>query len=493
MTILIFEPNAQRLQESVTTLEPHYEVVGTGDDNVFMQQLPNSDAVILCEGINPDLVVEWIQQFPSTKFIVAMERKDVHLMREFVSLGVKECVKYPIPLGTVKRILGTQERTQAPINNETTRTINETAPNLQKIQQTRQKDEGSAAQDAIKRERTEELIRQPVNRRKPVMPWETKNSPQPQTVAKQEEEPRNRRAQAVDQPAQSKPTNSWDDDFRETSSHPMEYIAPTRQEIVAVTSSRGGVGKTTITYNIAAMAAKYGIKTVVIDADARGNMASVSHTRYRYTADDWSNVDKEDIKESLVFELLTKMECNAFLLPSGKESVIGITQDNMAKIIEVLRKYFQLILIDCEPRFTGATVTAYEYANKIIMVSPDDVSSFGRTVEKINQLIHDPEGLSLNPDKVQIVLNMVEKDFNKDAEALLIEKSGGCRIIAKVPHTAEIRKFKKQGRPAIINQKLQFTKQIHDVLDHCIYIPKSVADKATAKRNGWFGGLLKRA
>lgn len=526
MNILVYDPVSSRLQQTVQQLGPGITATPVTRQQELWTHLSQHDLALLCEDVDFYQLAALLQQRPQLSVYILMEKKAVAEVRKWMSLPIRECLKYPLAADAADKLLY-RMAASGPASAETyTAAAAETgyAPQTEAAPESSPEpvpvlpvepaahlsprftpSSASAPLPAsIQTPAHAPAAVQPVSmqphyvpqapyaaqpphqpapqaptytpdyqeaaapeRPQPQMPWAGEERRPPMT------EPQ--RAAAADPYEPSMPA-PFDDPM------PFRVKAPTRQEIVTITSSRGGAGKTTITYNLAALAAKNGISTVIIDSDPRGNMAAISNTECRHTADSWVGIDHETDSERTVMSLLARMSCGAFLLGSGNQDINGMSKDTITKVIKMLRRHFQLILIDCEPRFTPATVVSYRQANKILVVSPDDFTTYGRTIEKVRQLRS--KDLDIEPEKVHLVLNQVGKEHDK-REARILEEKTGSPILAKLTYTPEIKSLRKAGEAAALNPKLAFTKEAEKLLGQLIHID---APRITPKG----GGLLSR-
>ena len=177
---------------------------------------------------------------------------------------------------------------------------------------------------------------------------------------------------------------------------------------IVFSNQKGGVGKTTCTFNLGIWLATRGFKTLLIDADPQGNLTKslVETSSFGlYEALTNSSYEAEEVKPGL------------FLLSGGvklaglEKSLIG-ELDAFTRLKELLAaetfKAFDFILIDSPPSLgilTGNALTAAEYL--IIPMNPSLYSMQGAndlisTVSKVRK--------NFNPD-LQL-LGVIVNDFD---------------------------------------------------------------------------------
>ncbi|GIM48449.1 hypothetical protein DNHGIG_39980 [Collibacillus ludicampi] len=540
MKVLLFDINTTRLQTTYQALGERYEVTAIQTEQELLEQIPNHQIVILPEEINLDFVAEKIRRFPATFFFIVMMKKKVELVRNFMAVGVKECFKFPLTLDAFERAIQayglseiiafrqevapaavaqvqepqlTEPILEEPQREEIAEPQPERKVKIRRSLSAIQKQEPQKETKPVPQIETKPLqqvvetqvsashprITQPQSRPQTKMPWDAEgktdySAPRMQPIVRQEsaEEDRQKKRSLLPFKKKASVPSYLDEDTpypafenRMTQS----YFAPSMQQILAITSARGGVGKTTITYNLAVLAKQQlGLRTVVIDADHRGNLSPVSNTRVKYSADHWQDLDEEEVAESTVFNLLNQTKEGVYIVPAGR-SIHGISGETMRKILSILKRYFQLILIDCQPFLSTGTVEAYQHASKVVVVTTDDITTFPSTIELIHQL-RDQDGIGIHPGKIKLVMNQVGKDFKKEEEDILVAKTS-YPVSAKLPYTPEIKKRLKSGQPIALNQKSSFTKKLQAMLGNVMETELDFS--LFRKETGFFQRLFKRA
>nr|WP_015061906.1 ParA family protein [Arthrobacter sp. J3.40]AFK89282.1 putative chromosome partitioning ATPase [Arthrobacter sp. J3.40] len=154
--------------------------------------------------------------------------------------------------------------------------------------------------------------------------------------------------------------------------------------IYAVINQKGGVGKTTETINLARVASNNLRRTLVIDADAQGNLSGI-------LASDDVDADQLTFADVLVGEEIADVQVNG-IWPSisvvpGNQNTTKATKQlhsehgreyRLREALEKVRDVYDLILIDCAPSLDLHTVNALTAADRaIVMTQPGKFSLDG--------------------------------------------------------------------------------------------------------------------
>ncbi len=84
--------------------------------------------------------------------------------------------------------------------------------------------------------------------------------------------------------------------------------------IVAVSNQKGGVNKTTLTFNLGYLLAEQGKRTLVIDADPQGSLTTAFNTDNRK-----KNIYSVLLEQESLEKTVLEVEDNLYLLPGGIE------------------------------------------------------------------------------------------------------------------------------------------------------------------------------
>lgn len=163
-----------------------------------------------------------------------------------------------------------------------------------------------------------------------------------------------------------------------------------------ISKSKGGVGKTTTSVNLAASLADLGQKVLLIDMDAQGNATS------------GIGIDKGQIKQDIYDVLVNEVELEDVILHTKRDKldVVPATirlsgaeielasqfarEKRLADALVLIRDEYDFILLDCPPSLGLLTINAFTTCDSILIEY--------YALEGLNQLVN--------------TIKLVQKHFN---------------------------------------------------------------------------------
>ena len=189
----------------------------------------------------------------------------------------------------------------------------------------------------------------------------------------------------------------------------------------AIAQNKGGVGKTTITVNVAAALGAKGYKVLVVDLDAQCNATNhisvVPAVELAYSvADFFDNYKNFDPALAILSGEATRFT-NLSLLPSSKR--IGdaarnlqrnspIPNEILSRILGRIESEYDFILVDCPPEIETLTFNALVAVNNFILPTQGQYS-----IEGFEKILDAMDSLDrINPDLKILcpVLNFYKKN-----------------------------------------------------------------------------------
>jgi pilus assembly protein CpaE len=145
--------------------------------------------------------------------------------------------------------------------------------------------------------------------------------------------------------------------------------------IVAVLGPKGGVGKTTVSTNLATMLAMSGKKTLLVDLDLQfGDVGLVLGIDPERTIHDLvtaaGNLDGEKLRGYLG---TSEDGVHALLAPVRPDQAEAVSAERLTTLLEVARSEFDVIVVDTPPAFTAPAIAAIDHARHTIVVGSLDL------------------------------------------------------------------------------------------------------------------------
>lgn len=193
-----------------------------------------------------------------------------------------------------------------------------------------------------------------------------------------------------------------------------------QSRIITIFGTKGGIGRTTITVNLAVVLAKMGKKVAVIDADLQfGDVNVYFDIDPKDTISELSQGnDASDIDAIKRMMALHFSGVSVVCAPKSPEYAEYVTPKNIETMINTMRPFYDYILIDTAPVFSDITMTALENSNLVLLISVQDISTLRNTKITLNIL----ESLQ-QKEKTELIINRLTKGLIslKDMQRVLNE------------------------------------------------------------------------
>ncbi len=232
-------------------------------------------------------------------------------------------------------------------------------------------------------------------------------------------------------------------------------------EVIALANQKGGVAKTTSTYNLATVKALEGKKVLMIDLDPQASLTILCGMM----------PGKEKMSVCELFDLNTDpYDCgyevtasrleNLYIIPSDivlaeTEQVLSGRYEREKVLKKQIAKFdgeFDYIFIDCPPQLGILTQNALEAANKVVIPSKAEYLSY-RGVRAIKRTISNvQQGGNPNLSLEGFIITMFEKVINDQRDmAEQFEKE--APILGFVKKSADAYRSIIDGTPVVISDK----------------------------------------
>ncbi|MGH9888928.1 MAG: AAA family ATPase, partial [bacterium] len=177
--------------------------------------------------------------------------------------------------------------------------------------------------------------------------------------------------------------------------------------VVALFSPKGGVGRTTVSVNLAVAAAQIGKRVALVDASFQFGDVGVLlnlNPRNKSVADLAGELQAGEAESLDAFMITHSSGVKVLLAPPSPEQAELIGALAVKRVLQGLRGMFDLIVVDCPSSFNEPTLAVLDEADLILTLLTLEITS----VKNMRLFLEVCEQLGYGPDKVRLVLNRAD-------------------------------------------------------------------------------------
>jgi pilus assembly protein CpaE len=272
-------------------------------------------------------------------------------------------------------------------------------------------------------------------------------------------------------------------------SPPAEQAAarqrPEHGQVTLIFSGKGGVGKSVIAVNLAAVLAaegeadvalvdldlQFGDLAVMLGLDPDGTFADIAQA--------YPRVDSAYIASLMAgapggFQVLAA--------PVSPELADLVTAEHVRSTIEILKAAFDHVVIDCSSRLDDVSLEAIEAADRVLLVTDINIPSI-KDAKLAFKLL---ESLKVARERIHLVLNRYDSPTNVTVEEL--ESHLKATTVASIPSQGKlVLRSIQEGIPVVkLDPASEFTQKVKDLAARLVPLagPSEPAGKG-GRRGFW--------
>ena len=220
-----------------------------------------------------------------------------------------------------------------------------------------------------------------------------------------------------------------------------------RGTVITVFGAKGGIGKTTISTNLAtALCRNTNSSIAIVDMDTRfGDVAIMMDVVVEFSIADVGRnieqVDRESIRDYLV-----QHNSGVEILPAPLHPTEwgALHRQHIARVIELLAQTHDYVIVDTPGAFNELVATALEMADIILLVTSMDIASIKDTALALEML----RAASVSEDKVKLVINHSTSSNSLRAED--VERVLEYEVYWRIPHDVAVSNSNQLGQPIVL-------------------------------------------
>jgi chromosome partitioning protein len=230
--------------------------------------------------------------------------------------------------------------------------------------------------------------------------------------------------------------------------------APTSPSVVAVAHTKGGAGKTSLTFNLAYPLGQRGLRVVVVDLDQQMGQSAFLGESAPAADVGWVLLGEATLAEALAREV----HPNVAVLPAGEQSMVEaaalLTTDHgrqrLTEVLDELRDEFDVILLDTPGHQSAVVATALAASDGVLVPMVPEAGPVTELPTILNTVIGVGDGAT--PEvygvvRMRIWGNSVYRRVAEDQIREIADRYGVPLFRHKVPEDAKFGEAHLLGLP----------------------------------------------
>ncbi len=216
------------------------------------------------------------------------------------------------------------------------------------------------------------------------------------------------------------------------------------QKVIFVTSYKGGVGKTTVSVNLALALSMLGKRVLIVDA----NLAT-PHVAIHYGFDEFSNALQDVLNNMIKIEdaIYKNERYGLDLIPSRVFKRIGDSNAeykilNLPYHISKLIRNYDFVIVDTRPSQDLDFTKLIPYAKVVVVTTPDIVS-----IIEAKKLREDLRKLGIND--IYLAVNIYDRKSKDNMNLQEIKQKSGFKRVIEIPESKKMQEALKTGIPIV--------------------------------------------
>jgi pilus assembly protein CpaE len=217
--------------------------------------------------------------------------------------------------------------------------------------------------------------------------------------------------------------------------------------VLTVFGAKGGIGKTTISTNLAtALVQKTGQSVVIVDLDTRfGDVAILMDIPVERSIADLA-LPEEEINREMLQDCLYTHNTGVTILPAPIRPTDwrNVHAGHIERVVTLLSQTYDYVILDTPGTFNDIVARALELATLVLLVATVDMASLKDTLLAIDML----RSWNFPQEKVKLVINATNEASNVQPQE--VKRMLGRDVYWSVPYDRNISTSTQLGMPVVV-------------------------------------------